>query len=220
MREIALRWITPDDLNAHLLRYRLSEWLTGDELRLLGRLRSPRRRRDWLAGRLAAKELIQATHALPLREIEILPDAHGAPEPRCVNVALSIAHSAGHALAALGPAGRSVGVDLQQIRLVRGDLASRILSEREQRQLVALTPLLSPVVTYGRGGPAGRGEGLCIFWALKEAALKAWRTRPVPPLREIAVTLTESGHAEIQMRSRKLTARWGRWRDFIWAWAG
>ncbi|MCS6903047.1 MAG: 4'-phosphopantetheinyl transferase superfamily protein [Candidatus Bipolaricaulota bacterium] len=199
MREIALHWVTPDDLKAHALQYRLSEWLTGEELRLLERLRSPRRQRDWLAGRLAAKELVRTKHALPLRDIEILSDVNGAPELRCANVALSIAHSAGHALVALGPAGQSVGVDLQQIRPVREDLSVRVLNESEQRAL-SLSDLL-------------------VFWALKEAAIKAWRTRPVPPLREIAVTLTEFGHAEIRMRSQRLTARWGRWRDFIWAWA-
>lgn len=198
MRKITLRWITPDDVKAHALQYRLSEWLTGEELRLFGRLRSPRRQQDWLAGRLAAKELVGTKHALPLREIEILSDADGAPQLRLSGAreALSIAHSAGHALAALGPAGGSVGVDLERIRPVREDLASRILCE---------------------GDLSSSCDSLLVFWTLKEAAIKALRTRPAPALREIAVKLTEPGHAEICLHDQKLIAQWGRWGEFIWA---
>lgn len=198
MREITLRWITPADVKAHSLKYRLSEWLTGEELRLFGRLRSPRRQQDWLAGRLAAKELVGTKHALPLREIEILSDADGAPQLRLSGAreALSIAHSAGHALAALGPVGGSVGVDLERIRPVREDLASRILCEDDL---------------------SSSCDSLLVFWTLKEAAIKALRTRPAPARREIAVTLTGSGRAEIRVRDRRLAARWGRWQEFVWA---
>ncbi|MCX8103016.1 MAG: 4'-phosphopantetheinyl transferase superfamily protein [Candidatus Bipolaricaulota bacterium] len=167
-------------------------------------------RRDWLAGRLAAKKLIQrffrerAGLELALSQIEITNDEHGAPVVTSpLALPISVAHSVGHGFAALATRG-SIGVDLQQIRPVRPNLAKRALSERERAQLT------------DRFAERER-EGLLVFWALKEAAIKAQRTRPAPPLREISVTLTELGCAEILLRDHSLTARWGRWKEFIWA---
>jgi phosphopantetheinyl transferase (holo-ACP synthase) len=60
-------------------------WLTPREARMLAEIKSPRRRRDWLAGRCAAKELIRsyllerAGLALARSHIEILNDENGAP---------------------------------------------------------------------------------------------------------------------------------------------
>jgi|GEM_PF-1377550 len=189
-----------------------SGWLTPREASLFAEIKSLRRRRDWLAGRYAAKELIRsyllerAGLALPCSQIEILNDEHGAPRALLpLNVEISIAHSAGHGLAGLCAQG-PIGVDLQQIRSVRPDLIRRVLSERERAQLAQ---------HFARNSI----EGTLVFWALKEAAIKAQKSRPAPAFCEIAVRLTEPGHAEILVRSQRLRAQWGRWREFIWAWA-
>ncbi len=201
-----------------------SRWLTLEELRIYERITAPQRRHDWLAGRRAAKELIrkyfheQTGQELALSQIEILNDVNGAPyadlpswPPSRVGEGLgerfciSIAHSAGHGLAGLAPHG-SIGVDLQRIRPVRSDLAERVLTDHERVQLA-------------HGFTEQESEGLLVFWALKEATIKAQRTRPAPALREIAVRLTEPGHAEISVRTQRLKAQWGRWREFVWAWA-
>jgi len=194
-------------------------WLTPREARMLAEIKSPRRRRDWLAGRCAAKELIQSylleTTDLTLSpsQIEISHDENEAPrvsisldlERGTWNFQLSIAHSAGHGLAGLCTQG-PIGVDLQQIRSVRPDLMERVLSKHERAQLEQ----------HFAGNSL---EGTLVFWALKEAAIKAQKTRPAAALREIAVRLTEPGHAEILVRSQRLRAQWSRWREFIWAWA-
>jgi phosphopantetheinyl transferase (holo-ACP synthase) len=222
-------------------------WLTPREARMLAEIKSPRRRRDWLAGRCAAKELIRsyllerAGLALARSHIEILNDENGAPrvllwEPvaeatgstggsplkRAIGACfstlpspepadssagfqLSIAHSGGHGLAGLC-AHSPLGVDLQQIRPVRPDLARRVLSAHERAQL-------------DQHFAGDSLEGTLVFWALKEAAIKVHRARPAPALCEIAVRLTEPGHAEILVRSQRLQAQWGRWKEFIWAWA-
>jgi phosphopantetheine--protein transferase-like protein len=186
---------------------------------MLAEIKSPRRRRDWLAGRCAAKELIQSylleTTDLTLSpsQIEISHDENEAPrvsisldlERGTWNFQLSIAHSAGHGLAGLCTQG-PIGVDLQQIRSVRPDLMERVLSKHERAQLEQ----------HFAGNSL---EGTLVFWALKEAAIKAQKTRPAAALREIAVRLTEPGHAEILVRSQRLRAQWSRWREFIWAWA-
>nr|BAL59852.1 hypothetical protein HGMM_OP4C488 [Candidatus Acetothermum autotrophicum] len=210
-----------------------SHWLTLEELRTFERITAPQRRHDWLAGRRAAKELIRCYLLetvgleLPPSQIRILNDAHGAPyadlpswppslkgrgssPPRVgeglgERFCISIAHSAGHGLAGLAPHG-SIGVDLQRIRPVRSDLAERVLTDHERTQFVHYFV-------------KRESEGLLVFWALKEAAIKAQRTRPAPALREIAVRLTEPGHAEISLRTQRLKAQWGQWGEFIWAWA-
>ncbi len=189
-----------------------SGWLTPREASRCAEIKSPRRRRDWLAGRCAAKALIRdyllerAGLALACSQIEILNDENGAPRALLpLNLAISIAHSGGHGLAGLCAQG-PIGVDLQQIRSVRPDLAERVLSERERAQL-------------DRHFARNSLEGTLVLWALKEAAIKAQRSRPAPALREVAVRLTEPGHAEILVRSQRLQAQWGRWKEFIWAWA-
>ncbi len=218
----------------------LSRWLTPRELRAFERIKRLKHRRDWLAGRRAAKELLQqylyeeAGLKLTPLHIEIMHDENGAPYARLptgpLGLCLSLAHSAGHGLAGISLSG-SLGVDLQYIRPVRPDLAERVLTEHERAQLIkhfqAPSPLCSPLPRRGEGmgvrerGIGGRvgDEGLLVLWALKEAATKAQRTRPAPPLHEISVTLREPRCAEIFVRDRALTAQWGRWGEFIWAWA-
>lgn len=187
-------------------------WLTPREMRALEQITSEQHRRDWLAGRKAAKELLRRYFlstglALKAAQIEIANDEHGAPYLVSPSPAplISIAHSAGHGFAGLC-AHRSIGVDLQQIRPVRPTLKERVLAEHEHKQLAS-----------AKSKEAER-EGILVFWALKEATIKAQRTRPAPAFREILVTLTTPGHAEISWRSQRFTAQWGRWRGFIWAW--
>ncbi len=200
----------------HLLSRRIHPpvegWLTPREASLLAEIKSSRHRRDWLAGRCAAKELIRgyllerAGLALACSQIEILNDENGTPRALLpMSLEISIAHSAGHGLAGLC-AHSPLGVDLQQIRPVRSDLVGRVLTERERAQL-------------DQHFAGNSLEGTLVFWALKEAAIKVHKVRPAPAFREIAVRLTEPGHAEILVRSQRLQAQWGRWREFIWAWA-
>lgn len=209
MRQFIARW--------HFIPKRrlpeLSQWLTPAEIRVCEGIRAPQRRRDWLAGRWAAKELIQryldeeAGLQLPPSQIEIMNDRNGAPYARLsleletAHFELSLAHSSGHGLAGVSPHG-SLGVDLQRIRPVRSDLTERVLAEYECEQLSLY---------------CNEHESLLTFWVLKEATIKARRIRPAPALREIIVQLSKPGHAAILLRDQKLMARWGRWKEFIWA---
>ncbi|MCL6643219.1 MAG: 4'-phosphopantetheinyl transferase superfamily protein [Candidatus Bipolaricaulota bacterium] len=187
-------------------------WLTPREASLFAEIKSPRHQRDWLAGRCAAKELIRdyifqiTGRALACSQIEILNDENGAPRPLLpLNLEISLAHSAGHGLAGLC-AHSPLGVDLQQIRPVRSDLIRRVLSEHERAELEQ----------HFAGNLV---EGTLVFWALKEAAIKAQKERPAPALPQIAVTITAPSRAEIAVRDQRYSAQWGRWKEFIWAWA-
>jgi phosphopantetheinyl transferase len=113
-----------------------------------------RRRREWLLGRVAAKDavrlLLRGTHGvdLPAADIEIGRDGLGKPwVTRVSGVALdvlpqvSIAHTEGIAvaIAALLPAGAGLGVDVQRIS-DPASFARASFTPEEQRALGGLDP--------------------------------------------------------------------------------
>ena len=76
--------------------------------------RMEKRRSEWLAGRLAAKELLAvASGEKKLASFEITTDRLG--RPACGGALLSISHSNGWALAALKPGSSFLGADLEKI---------------------------------------------------------------------------------------------------------
>lgn len=203
-----------------------SLWLTPEEICVFERFKTPQRRQDWLAGRWAAKELIQkyfydeAGQELALSHIEIMNDENGAPYARVprtthhlrdlrspslkvgtLDFKISLAHSAGYGLAGFSPHG-PIGVDLQQIRPVRPGLVERVLTEYEREKLRCYSPQHSL-------------ESFFVFWTLKEAAIKALRTRPAPPFHSIGIRLTKVVQAEIFLPQGMLLGQWHRWKDFI-----
>ena len=82
-----------------------------------------------------------------------------------------------------------MGIDIQQIRPVHPNLAARILTEGEQAQA------------------GSTEENIVLFWALKEAAIKARRLAWNRALKEIAVTLTIDGMAEIMIAGEQKPLR-------------
>lgn len=168
-----------------------AHWLTAPELALYHALKSPKRRAEWLAGRLAAKRLVGEMFGLgPLafavgRE-GVAPCLLG---PALPPLTLSLSHSHGLGAATLSDVGRegSAGIDAQHIRPVRDGLGGRVLTAGERGQIAA------------RFGAEDDPAGMLLFWALKEAAIKARRAPWGLPLREIEARLAGDGHAVIQM---------------------
>src|SRR5687768_8371943 len=70
--------------------------LTAEERAQFASLKIDKRRRDWLAGRIAAKRAVQRALGLPLERISVLrsrDDAtRGRPEPRIAGTAETIGH--------------------------------------------------------------------------------------------------------------------------------
>ena len=151
---------------------RAEAWLSVAERGRLQGLRLPARRREWLAGRVAAKQAVcrrlglAGPHAWP--DIEIVPTRHGprrgqptythAGEPG--SCALSLAHAGGTAVAALADGGVDIGVDLEPALAFDPVGESLLLSAAETRRL---------------GGVRGesRRRTLTWIWVLKEALAKA-----------------------------------------------
>jgi len=148
--------------------------LTMTERAVLDKLPIERRRRDWLAGRLAAKRGLRAAcrrrgeTVPPYTAIEIRNDAHGAPrftmaERRDLDERLdiSIAHSNGTAVAAvMDRLSGTVGVDVEVTKPLSIELLKRVLRPHEIARLDALSNAAPTALE---------------MWTGKEAAMKAAR---------------------------------------------
>lgn len=179
-----------------------ADWLMPFEWKLWGGFASPKRRDEWLAGRLAVKVLLRESYGTdPLtcwiaRE-GVAPVVRGECPP---GLSLSLSHSGGLGAAALCRSEEgTVGVDVQRIRPVHRGLAARVFSAEERAQA------------------GGTPDGLLLLWALKEAAIKARRLPWGRALRDLEVRLREPGRAEIAMPGEAAqTAGYVRLEDGWW----
>ncbi|HAT72182.1 MAG TPA: hypothetical protein DCS63_05140 [Elusimicrobia bacterium] len=87
--------------------------LSPDEALRYAAFRMEKRRREWLAGRIAAKKLLAGAGGEALSSFEITSDLLGRPS--CGTELISISHSNGWALAAVKPGSAFLGADLEKI---------------------------------------------------------------------------------------------------------
>src|SRR5262245_48062452 len=133
-------------------------------------LGGPKRRREWLLGRVAAKDAIRlglaATGGPPAApaEIEIGADSWGRPIAGGdhlaridVALALSLSHTEGIAMAMTAGPGWGIGIDVERLGRRRGDYAE-----------AAFTP--AEMALLGTAPSPGRALRL---WCAKEAVAKA-----------------------------------------------
>jgi len=168
-----------------------ASWLAPRERALHDGFTIPKRRNEWLAGRLAAKEIVRRHQATPvlrvadLRDIEIRARrwglhrgrphyyVRGRPGARC----LSIAHSGDIALAGLSRGSQSdIGVDIEAVLPLDERVEALALSPHEILSLRGL-----------RG--ERRARTVAIIWVLKEALVKAVGVGLRVPLAAIRVDL-------------------------------
>lgn len=136
--------------------------LGAKEREVLAAFTQPARRREWLAGRRAAKRVLFERFGIDPDRVEVLPDVQGRPEvqvdgePR-PELRLSLSHTGAWAAAACAKV--ALGVDLCRLsdgsRL--GHLAPRVFSPGEAEAV----------------GVFRSDERGATAWALKEACLKA-----------------------------------------------
>lgn len=158
--------------------FRPSDWLTASEQAALAAFPTEKRRRDWLAGRVAAKRALSRASGRPPRECAVEPDAAGRPKAAGLDVSLSITHcELGGAAAALE--GGLVGVDWEPVR----PLSSR-----------AIELFAAPDELAGQAGD----EAAIRLWTLKEAALKLLGVGLAGGGRAARVTLGEKPRAEFE----------------------
>ena len=152
-----------------------------------------KRQREFLLGRVAARELLAerlgcAPPAVPLAVAE-----SGAVDvnDETSDLRVSISHTGKEAVAAV--AEQPVGVDLERIRK-RPERLHRFLLAEEER------PLLEQL-------PMPEADAFTLCWALKEAVLKAQRCglRRSPKTVRIAALDAEAGTARLDARERGRT---------------
>lgn len=165
----------------------LASSLSAEEIEICLALRIPKRQSEWLAGRIAAKELIRERYRLTgpdaLRVIEIR-NLHEGPERgrpfyringTCGPYSLSISHSGHIAMAGLAHrAGDRLGMDVEAVERRGASFESIALSQDELRQLA------------GWCG-ASRWRVTTRMWVLKEALLKALGVGLRVPLTQLTV---------------------------------
>ena len=146
----------------------LTTLLSPDEARLFAGYTYPKRRLEWLGGRLAAKHclsrLASVGKAAPscYREFSLLPDASGRPtlaQPSDLeNIsAISISHSRGYAAALVVANGDACGIDIQRKSPQLARVQERFASEEELALLQRVTVPLTR---------------LAMLWTAKEAVKK------------------------------------------------
>jgi phosphopantetheinyl transferase len=155
----------PEDLAA--IASLASSSLAPEERDAWEALRSPRRRREWLMGRLAAKDAVRrhlesagGGVGIGREAIAILADAWGRPHVAGPPIAIAIAHTRGVAAAVAGATRDGLGLDIERLDRRRGDYERAAFSDEERRRLEA--------------GPAQEraARALRLFCA-KEAVAKA-----------------------------------------------
>ncbi len=126
--------------------------LSEREAALYSAFRVEKRRKEWLAGRLAAKSLLAAAGGGEvLSGFEISSDLLGRPS--CGTTLLSISHSNGWAMAAMKPGSAFLGADLEKI---------------EERHPAWYSDYFHPSELQKPDSSEGTR-----LWAIKEALLKA-----------------------------------------------
>jgi 4'-phosphopantetheinyl transferase len=189
-REVALGWceVGREDASA----------LSSGEREALARCRTDKRRAELVAGRVAAHRALALL--APGQRADVSARTGGPDSGRpffasAPELALSISHSAGLAVAAVSLGG-PLGVDLEQ-RVV--EVSEAFLEE-----------------AFAPGEPegylaacAGRGEPLTAAWAMKEAVLKVWGVGLRAPLQQVAVrpTLLHDSGACVSLRLTLETGR-------------
>jgi 4'-phosphopantetheinyl transferase len=170
---------------------RMSEWASGREVAICQRLATPKRRQDWLLGRLTAKELLQKYFLdqggyVPFRDIEILNEPGGRPYFQVAGegldkglLTLSISHSQRTAVCAISQveAGENMGVDLEYIAPRPPLFVDTFMAQAEIEQLAGYTG-----TRYW--------QAVTAMWSLKEAFLKACGEGLRVDTRKVVVSLT------------------------------
>lgn len=178
--------------------------LTGPEREALARYTFPKRRKDWLLGRLAAKRALATAGGWAPEAVSVLATESGrpafaAPDESLAGWTLSITHGHGHAAALVAPG--PAGVDLERVRAVPQGGWRFFLTERE-RAWLADAPL----------GPAGE----IVVWALKEAVYKAL-DGAVTGVIHLEVTSAGAGVARVDTPHGPFEGRYTTFDDFVLA---
>lgn len=146
------------NLKAHALDCKILDCLTPREREVTTRIRSQKRRAEFLAGRIAAKRALSQKTGLT-QDIEILRASSGAPLiiPDYSSLFLSISHSHEVALAVVAEA--PIGVDLERIEARHDSLLNYYFAAEEHEYIDRIYQNSTDL-------------GITLLWTAKEAVSK------------------------------------------------
>ena len=175
-------------------------WLSSHERGRLQSMRVPKRRADFRGGRWAAKRAlrgaisngietddkiesaieIESTKPLDWKDIDVRAAEDGSPfavlPSGPAQVAISIAHAGGHALAVVGARDAIFGADIEVLEPRSAAFIEDYFTDAERAWIAELAP-------------ERRDEAVTLVWSAKESALKAIREGLREDTREVEVTL-------------------------------
>ncbi|MBX2800577.1 MAG: SDR family NAD(P)-dependent oxidoreductase [Myxococcales bacterium] len=182
-------------------------WLRHEELEELSVRGTPRRVRDRVAGRVAAKRAISSLTGVAPHQVSVTSAPSGEPlcdVPGHPGVRVSVTHRAGRAFAVAVHTG-FVGIDLERVE-TRPPSFARSWFDDAERAVIASDP-----------------ERQTIAWAIKEAVLKLIGTGMACSPHEVRVLDIAQSTATIQVTGevrRRLADRGGEPVEIAWASAG
>jgi 4'-phosphopantetheinyl transferase len=153
---VRLRAVTYDE--AAVPRWR--SWLSAEEDGCIASFGADIRRREFLAGRAAARALLADCLGCPPAEVPLRRAADDAVDVEAAGWHVSIAHSGPHALAAC--AQHALGADLEHVEPRDPEIADFLFAPEDRGFVDTL--------------PYGPDAALVLCWTLKEAVLKARRS--------------------------------------------
>lgn len=164
------------------------KYLGAQELEVFRRLKIPKRRTEWLAGRVAAKTLLRASDtrcaSRKPAEIQILSNESGAPWVKLGESvqpfgSLSLSHSNGFLFCAHSSVSMPLGVDLEVIAPRERSFIEDYFTKAEVEQVNILNEETSPL-------------GVNLVWSGKESILKALQSGLRVDTRTVEVQLPQS----------------------------
>jgi phosphopantetheinyl transferase len=176
----------------------VAEYLTPPEMEHFGRFTHLKRKKEWLGGRIAAKQAAMAMTsskddhgAPPWLSVEVATEPDGRPfilavdGPEQMLPDISISHSRGMAAAMATEEGRC-GIDIQKV-------TPAVIRVRERFAGVAELRILEDLIADW-----SEATRLSLLWAAKEALKKAIGTRRLPGYLGISLSGTNrDNHAPI-----------------------
>lgn len=163
----------------------LDNWLSASEQLRLVEMKVPKRRDDWRLGRWTSKLAVAgylglSREPVELSEIEIRPQASGAPEAfvkgKPARISLSLSHRDGIGICAVAPGGVALGCDLEFVERRSDAFVADYFTAEEQETI--------------SGSPAALRDLLVtVLWSAKESALKALRAGLRLDTRSVSATL-------------------------------
>ncbi|WP_288425197.1 4'-phosphopantetheinyl transferase superfamily protein [uncultured Spirosoma sp.] len=163
--------------------------LTQPELNELALIRHPAQRTEWLACRVAIRQLVEQLGGV---YTGLYKDEYGKPHLRGLPWSISLSHTTGWAAAVLHQS-RPVGIDIEPIR--------------EQFQRVVPRTLSASEIAHAAGLP----ERLAVYWCAKESLYKLYGKRQltfrehlhIDPFTDGAIQLT--GYVRLPDHTETLT---------------